>query len=186
MASIIPLPPINVADSGSHNSLLPLFLCLNSKITFEHKGQYHTGFLRKRDGIYHFNDKSHVNKCQEDWSVPLQNLPTKRVDLFVKSALLPGHVAHLFIRSPVSPHPSMFDPVASFVSALNLHCIASVLLHCSKLWPIHILIVRSGCKATRKKKEVSSPSTHAIKSLWGNIMPFAKQAFHKRSLICAS
>jgi hypothetical protein len=40
MAGIIPLPPINVADSDSRNSLLPPFLCLNSKITFEHEGQY--------------------------------------------------------------------------------------------------------------------------------------------------
>ncbi len=45
MASIIPLPPVDVADSDSHNSLLPPFLRLNSKITFEHKGHYHKGFL---------------------------------------------------------------------------------------------------------------------------------------------
>ncbi len=51
----------------------------------------------------------------------LLNLPTKWVDLCIKGVLLPGHVAHLFIHSPVSPLPSMFDPVASFVSALNLH-----------------------------------------------------------------
>jgi hypothetical protein len=53
--------------------------------------------------------------------MPLPNLPTKWVDLCVKGILLPGHVAHLFICSPVSPLPSTFDPVASFVSALNLH-----------------------------------------------------------------
>jgi hypothetical protein len=45
MASIIPLPPANVADSDSHDSLLPPFLHLNSKIPFEHKGQYHKGFF---------------------------------------------------------------------------------------------------------------------------------------------
>jgi hypothetical protein len=54
MARIIPLPPVNVADSDSHDSLLPLFLCLNSNITFEHKCQYHNGCLGQRDGIYHF------------------------------------------------------------------------------------------------------------------------------------
>ncbi len=53
--------------------------------------------------------------------MPLPNFPTKWVDLCVKSVLLPGHVAPWFIRSPVSPHPLTFDPVASFVSALNLH-----------------------------------------------------------------
>jgi hypothetical protein len=45
MASIISLPPIDIADSDSLDSLLPPFLRLNSKISFEHKGQYHKGFL---------------------------------------------------------------------------------------------------------------------------------------------
>jgi hypothetical protein len=53
--------------------------------------------------------------------MPLPNLPTKWVDLHVEGVLLPGHVAHSFICSPVSPLPLTFDPVASFVSALNLH-----------------------------------------------------------------
>jgi hypothetical protein len=52
----------------------------------------------------------------------LPNLPTKWVDLCVKGILLPGHVTHSFIHSPVSSLPSTFDPFASFISALNLHC----------------------------------------------------------------
>jgi hypothetical protein len=36
MAGIIPSPPIDVDDSDSHDSLLPLFLRLNLKITYEH------------------------------------------------------------------------------------------------------------------------------------------------------
>ncbi len=36
------------------------------------------------------------------------------MDLCTESVLLPGHVAHSFIRST-------FDPVAHFVSAVNLH-----------------------------------------------------------------
>ncbi len=54
--------------------------------------------------------------------MPLLNLPTKWVDFCVKGILLLGHVAHSFIHSPGSPHPLMFNLVASFVSALNLHC----------------------------------------------------------------
>jgi hypothetical protein len=76
MAGIIPLPPINVEDSDSAASLLLPFLRLNSKITFEHEGQYHKGFLGQRDGVYHFIFKSHINKRKEDWSVLLPNLPT--------------------------------------------------------------------------------------------------------------
>ncbi len=59
----------------------------------------------------------------------LAESPTKWVDLCVKNVLLPGHVAHLFICTPVFSHPLTFDPVASFVSALNLHhkCLPTLL-----------------------------------------------------------
>jgi hypothetical protein len=43
------------------------------------------------------------------------------MDLCVEGVLLPGHISHTFLRSPTSPQLSTFDPVASFVSALNLH-----------------------------------------------------------------
>ncbi len=122
MASIIPLPPVDVANFDSHDSFLLPFLRLNSKITFEHEGQYHKGLLWQRYGVYRSVYKSHVNKRPEDWSMPLWNLPTKWKDLCVEGVLLPSHVAHLFIHSPVSPLPLAFDLVASFVSALNLHC----------------------------------------------------------------
>jgi hypothetical protein len=44
MASIIPKPPVDIDSSYSQDSLLPLFLWLNSKITYEHYGQYHKDF----------------------------------------------------------------------------------------------------------------------------------------------
>jgi hypothetical protein len=121
MAGIIPPPPINVDDSVSAASLLPPFLRLNSKITFEHEGQYHKDFLGQCNGIYCFIFKSHVNKRKEDWSVPVPNLPTSWMDLCVEGVLLPGHISHTFLCSPSSPQRLTFDPVASFVSALNLH-----------------------------------------------------------------
>jgi hypothetical protein len=123
MAGIIPLPPINDDDSDSAASLVPLFLQLNSKITFEHEGQYLKGFLGQRDGVYCFIFKSHVNKRKEkeDWSIPLPNLPTTWVDLCIKGVLLPSHISHTFRCSLTSPQHSTFDPVASFVSTLNLH-----------------------------------------------------------------
>ena len=121
MASLIPPPPVDVGSSDSSDSLLPPFLRINSKITYEHDGQYHKGFLGKRDGCYRFIFKSHVNKRKEDWSVPLPNLVTSWVDMCVEGILLPGHVSHTFIRTSVTTTPATFDPVASFVSALNLH-----------------------------------------------------------------
>jgi hypothetical protein len=121
MASIIPKPPVDIDCSDSQDSLLPPFLCLNSKITYEHKGQYHKGFLGKTDGIYRFLFKSHAIKRKEEWGVNLPNLPTTWVDLCVEGILVPGHVSHSFLCSSSSPQRSLFDPVASLVSAVNLH-----------------------------------------------------------------
>ncbi len=122
MPSIIPKPPVDIDSSNFQDSLLPPFLWLNSKITYEHDGQYHKGFLVKRQGIYRFIFKSHANKCIEEWGVDLPNLPTTWVNLCVEGILVPGHFSHSFLRPSTSPHQSMFDPVASFVSTVNLHC----------------------------------------------------------------
>jgi hypothetical protein len=62
-----------------------------------------------------------MNKKKEEWGVPLPDLPSTWVDLCVEGILIPGHVLHSFIRSPSSSTPTTFDPVASFVSAVNLH-----------------------------------------------------------------
>jgi hypothetical protein len=121
MASIIPKPLVDIDSSNSQDSLLPLFLWLNSKITYEHDRQYRKGFLGKRHGIYWFIFKSHANKRKEEWGVDLPNLPTTWVNLCVEGILVPGHVSHSFLRPSTSPPQSTFDPVASFVSAANLH-----------------------------------------------------------------
>ena len=67
MAFFIPASPVDVATCDSQDSLLPPFLQLNSKITYEHAGQYHKGYLRKPDGVFRYVSKSHVNKRKEDW-----------------------------------------------------------------------------------------------------------------------
>ncbi len=124
MAGIIPPPP-DVSpphpSSMSSDSLLPPFLRLNSRITYKHKGQYHKGFLGQRDGVYRFVFKSHVNKCKEDWGADLPNLAHNWVDLCVEGVLIPGHVSHSFLHLSGSPSSSTYDPVASFVIAVNLH-----------------------------------------------------------------
>jgi hypothetical protein len=78
MADLIPPPPVEVCNSDWHNSLLPMFFRLNLKVTYEHKGQYHKGYLGKCDGCFCFVFKSHVNKQKEDWSVPLLNFQSHR------------------------------------------------------------------------------------------------------------
>jgi hypothetical protein len=34
---------------------------------------------------------------------------------------VPGHLSHSFLRSPTSNTPTTIDPVASFISAVDLH-----------------------------------------------------------------
>jgi hypothetical protein len=121
MSNLIPPPPITSSPADDETSLLPPFLQLNSKITYEHDGQFHKGYLGQKDGVYRFSFKSHVNKRKEDWGVPLPNLPSTWVNLCVEGILIPGHVAHSFLRSSSTPGATTFDPVASFVSAVNLH-----------------------------------------------------------------
>jgi hypothetical protein len=57
MVSLIPPPPVGPLlgdSSSSQDSLLPPFLRINSKITYKWDGQYHKGYLTKRDGTYTF------------------------------------------------------------------------------------------------------------------------------------
>jgi hypothetical protein len=109
MPSLISKPVTSVSDT-SH--LLPPFLNIGSKITFEHKGQFHKGFLSKTpEGIYYFSYKSHINKKKKDWGVNIS--PTTWQDLCINGILLPGHQSSLFLWSHKPP------PSANFVSALN-------------------------------------------------------------------
>ena len=134
MASSIPTAPVPVSDASDispvgSSALLPPFLSVNSRITYEHEGAYHKGYLtRTSSGTYRFSFKTHVKKKSEDWGVDLPNLPYNWVDLCTEGILVPGHVAHSFLRSQSGPVPSAssltrstFDPVANIVSAINLH-----------------------------------------------------------------
>jgi hypothetical protein len=109
MASLIPPPPVNPFSGGdslsSQDFLLLPFLCINSKITYKYDGQYHKGYLTKREGSYRFFFKSHFNKQKEDWGVDLPNLVMNWVDLCVEGVLIPwSRLAHIsplafFVRS---------------------------------------------------------------------------------------
>jgi hypothetical protein len=121
MAGLIPPPPITPSTVNDSDALLPFFLQLNSRITYKHKGQYHKGYLSWQDGIYLFLFESHVNKRKEEWDLPFPNLPLTWVDLCVEGILIPGHVPHSLLWSLLSSMPTNFNPVTSFVSAVNLH-----------------------------------------------------------------
>ena len=109
MPSLIPKP---VHASPDYTHILPPFLQLGSKITFEHDGQLHKGFLgQSQDGEFRFSFKSHINKKSEDWGVPLPHLPSTWQDLCVEGVLIPGHQSSSFLRPRAA---------ASHVSAAHL------------------------------------------------------------------
>ena len=162
MTSIIPKPPVDIDSSNSQDSLLPPFLRLNSK----HDGIYHKGFLGKRDGVYRFIFKSHANKCKEEWGVNLPNFPTTWVDLCVEGLLVPGHVSDSFLRPSPSPKQSTFDPVASFVSAINLHreCPPTLLHALADSHPDRKIWFES---YQEEKRGIESFNTYQKKYSWG-------------------
>ncbi len=182
MATIIPKPPVDISPSNSQDSLLPPFLCLNSKITYKHDEQYHKGYLGIKDGIHWFVFKSHVDKRKEDWGVSLPNLPTTWVDMCVEGNLIPGHVPHTFLWSSASPQQSTFDPVALLVSIVNLHweCPPTLLWaladsHCD---------CKFGYKVIMKRSKELKDSGHLRKITLGNIGRFMKKVHQRQSLPC--
>ncbi len=159
MANLIPPPPVVSTphpSSTSLDSLLPPFLRLNSRITYKHDNQYHKGFLVQRDDVYCFVFKSHVNKRKEDWRVDLPNLAHNWVDLCVEGVLIPGHVLHSFLHPPGSPSSSTYDPVASFVSAVNLQkdCPPSLLTALANFHPDREVWLQSYYKEKLLEEEV--------------------------------
>jgi len=109
MLFLIPKPVYAEPDS---THILPPFLQPGSKITFEHDGQLHKGFLgQSPSGEFRFSFKSHINKKSEDWGVPLSHLPSTWQDLCVEGILIPGHQSSSFVRPKAA---------ASHVSATNL------------------------------------------------------------------
>jgi hypothetical protein len=108
MPLLIPKPDVDMSDT-SH--LLPPFLHLNSKITYEHNRQYHKGYqIQSSIEKYCFSYKSHINKNKADWSVPPPNLTSNWHELCLEGVLISGHNATLFVC----------ELAASFVSATIL------------------------------------------------------------------
>jgi hypothetical protein len=75
----------------------------------------------KRNSSYLFSFKSHFNKRKEDWGINSPNLVMNWVDLCVKGILIPGHISLTFLCLPSLSTPMTFNPMASFISAINLH-----------------------------------------------------------------
>jgi hypothetical protein len=112
-SSIPALIPKPVTSDLGQSHLLPPFLHFGSKITYEHNGQYHEGFLsQSKEGVYRFSYKSHINNKSKDWGVDILDLPMTWQDLCTDGILLPGHQSSSFLCPPSSS--------ANFVSTCNL------------------------------------------------------------------
>jgi hypothetical protein len=122
MPDFIPKPTVDISDN---THLLPPFLKVGSKITFEKDRQYHKGYLSQLpNGTYRFSYKSHINKKQEDWGAPLPNLATTWQDLCAEGLLLPGHNWSTFNCSASAHHVStrnlLRECPPSLLSALDI------------------------------------------------------------------
>jgi hypothetical protein len=121
MPNLIPKPSVDVSDN---THLLPPFLKVGLKITFDKDGQYHKGFLScLPNGSYQFSYKSHINKKHEDWGIPLPDLATWWQDLCAEGLLLPGHGWSSFDCSASANHVSarglIRECLHSLLSALD-------------------------------------------------------------------
>ncbi len=150
----------------------------------EHDGQYHKGYLTKRNCCYWFLFESHVNKQKEDWGVDLPSLVMNWVDLCSEGVLIPGHVSHMFLRCCL---PQLLQPLILW---LLLSAQSTFTLNAgypfSRCLPTHILTVRYGSAVSLRKSMASRVSTHTAKSPWANIVLFARKELPRPFRRCVS
>ncbi len=179
MPSLIP-KPTTVSPDSTH--LLSPFLQPGSKITYEHEGQYHKGFLgQSQDGIFRFSFKSHINKKSKDWGIPLPNLTSTWQDLCIEGVLIPGHQPSSF-QCPCLPPDTAAS--ASHVSAVHLKCECprSLLTGLHPTHPHRDTWMASFCERNLDL----NPKTHTSRSTSQNTAPFVQKAPHVRSPPCVS
>jgi hypothetical protein len=172
MDSLILKPNV---DMSERSHLLPPFPRLNSKITFEHEGQYHKGFLTQAsNGDYCFSYKSLINKKHPDWSISLPNLTSNWHDLCLQGILVPGHNTTSFVR----------ETTATFVSAANLiwECPRSLLYALDNKHPDRDVWLQS---FQEEKDGLLSMDTYNTITL-RNIVPTVKRVLPTRFPLCAS
>jgi hypothetical protein len=95
------------------------------------------------------------------------------VDLCVKGILIPGHISHMFLSSPSLSSPMTFDPMACFVSTINLHleCPPSLLKALANSPPDHEVWL---CRFFEEKWGIQSLNTYR------KITLSKYQALHKK------
>jgi hypothetical protein len=97
---------------------LPAFFSEGSKVTIDHNGTFHKGFLHySPEGGFHVQIKRNLRSTKIDFAVPLPDFRQHWSSLVGDNILLPGHTT---VSSFLRPNSSNNQPSANFVSAKNL------------------------------------------------------------------
>ena len=110
-------PPTDSSDISIFDGL-PYFLHNNSKITMDHNGSFHKGYLQydKATG-FQFVVRRNSRSLKVDWCVPLPDFKQNWTTLVAEDIIIPDHKT---ISSFLRPSSSNNAPSANFVSAKNL------------------------------------------------------------------
>jgi hypothetical protein len=172
MANLIPPPPIT---PSAVNDSYAFFHLSSGSTQVSHKNTKDStrrAILVSKKG-FTGSFKSHVNKCKEDWGIPLPNFLSTWVDLCVEGIFIAGHVPHSLLQSPLSSKPATFNPVTSFVSAIIF--IKTTHLLFSKLWQILIRTEKFGWRAFLRKNVGSKTLTITKRLLLVSILCYVKK-----------
>ena len=96
---------------------LPHFLQRHAKVTIDHQGRFHKGYLgHTPEGGFRFEMRRNLRSIKIDWTVPLPNFEQSWTTMVCEDYILPGHTT---VSSFL--HPKTSDqPLAKHVSAKNL------------------------------------------------------------------
>ena len=112
--------PTNPASTSIHKAFegLPHFLRLRSKITTDHAGIFHKGFLGyTNEGGYTFDGRRTERSTKRDWMVPLSQFKQNWTNLVGNKIIILGHST---VSSFLKPSTSSNAPSTNFVSAKTL------------------------------------------------------------------
>eukprot|EP00956_Cyclotella_meneghiniana_P038057 scaffold148302_cov51-Cyclotella_meneghiniana.AAC.2 len=117
----LPHSPTDKTSSSTASSpfaSLPYILQRNAKITIDHKGAFHKGYLdHTPEGGFQFVAKRAPNSKKHLWSVPLPDFSHQWYSMVAENVIIPGHST---VSSFLRPNSSNNAPAARHVSAANL------------------------------------------------------------------
>jgi transposase InsO family protein len=117
-SSSLPSDHISSATSADPFDSLPYILKRNSKITLDHQGAFHKGYLDHTfEGGFVFAYKRAPNAKKPLWTVPLPDFSRQWYSMVAENIIIPGHS---MVSSFLRPNTSNNSPSLNHVSAKNL------------------------------------------------------------------